>query len=150
MRLEQRERQQLAEALRRSCVSARRDELRRADNDRSALAAALAASRLEQLAFDLELEQALVVSQREHERLQRQLELALLEDQLGEAADDARRQRWLGGARRLLGCGGHDERAHRGGGKERRRATTEETSGPTSTPGGPTQRKDPSSVRRRE
>ena len=85
MRLEQRERQQLAEALRRSCVSARRDELRRADNDRSALAAALAASRLEQLA-DLELEQALVVSQREHEREQRRHELSALEDELDKAA----------------------------------------------------------------
>ena len=59
---------------------------RRADNDRSALAAVLAASRLEQLAFDLQLEQALVVSQREHEREQRRHELSALEDELDEAA----------------------------------------------------------------
>ena len=66
----------------------------RADTDRSALAAALAASRLEQLAFDLELEQALGVSQREHKREQRQYELSALEDQLDKRRLPSRPRCW--------------------------------------------------------
>ena len=74
--------------------TARRDALRRASFDRSVITRALVASSLEQLAFDMELQYVKSLSKQEHERQRKQLELAALEDALGEASATSTPRSW--------------------------------------------------------